>query len=206
MFAAPPDNCGTSFRTFFGYSVDIPFFLGCPTVCPLQCSTRRHVAGQASWTFRIFFFFAGRGRGRGESEAPGGAGVGFFIRKGVGFLQKGEGPGGCPRRIGEFWGLGGKRIFFVWGRNVHQAGDPRTCVQLSRCSLRVERPTGGNAGREISGTVLKFLLGLSHVSFFSDLFLAVPVFAIIQQDQAANSGKVWGHQGYPSPRNLCSQL
>ena len=31
----------------------------------------------------------------------------------------GEGPGGCLRRTGEFWGGGGLNIFFR-GRNVHQ--------------------------------------------------------------------------------------
>ena len=68
-----------------------------------------------------FFFFFCSGRGKGESEAPGGVGDRFFIenpRRG-GRPGGAEGPEGCLRRIGEFWGGGGLNIFFQ-GRNVHQ--------------------------------------------------------------------------------------
>ena len=62
-------------------------------------------------TFRIFLFFFGSGRGGGVSEAAGRGGVGrFFIEcptRGGG----GEGPGGCLRRIGDFFG-GGAKYFF----------------------------------------------------------------------------------------------
>ena len=59
----------------------------------------------------IFYFFWS-GRGKGESEALGGGGVGFFIENpkgGGGVSRRGaEGPGGCVRRIGDFfWGGGG---------------------------------------------------------------------------------------------------
>ena len=78
----------------------------------------------AWWTFRIFFFCSRRGKG--ESEAPGGGwGGSLFIentRRGVSRTGGAEGPGGCLRRIGEFWGGGGE-IFFFRGRNVYQESD-----------------------------------------------------------------------------------
>ena len=65
----------------------------------------------------------------GESEAPGGVeGGGVFIenpRRGGGRGMGLMGPGGCLRRIGEFFGAGGLNIFFR-GRNVHQERLNRT--------------------------------------------------------------------------------
>ena len=67
------------------------------------------------WTFRIYFFFCS-GRGKGESEAPGGVGGSVFIGdpKRGGFSRTGgaEGPGGCPRRMGIFFGGGEAKYFF----------------------------------------------------------------------------------------------
>ena len=60
----------------------------------------------------IFYFFCS-GRVKGESKAPGRTGVRLFIenpRRGV--SRKAEGPGGCPRRIGEFGEAGGAKYFF----------------------------------------------------------------------------------------------
>ena len=70
------------------------------------------------WTFRIFLFFSARG-GEGGVRGAGGGGVRFLNanpRRG-----RGEGLGGCPRRIGELGGRGGAKYFFR-GRNdiVHQ--------------------------------------------------------------------------------------
>ena len=59
----------------------------------------------------IYIFFFCSGRGIGESEAP--EGGGRFLLKISGGGEEGgvEGPGGCLRRIGEFF-LGGAKYFF----------------------------------------------------------------------------------------------
>ena len=108
------------------------------------------------WTFRIFFFCSGRGNG--ESEAPGGGGS-FFIenpREGVGERDGAEGPGGCLRRIGEFFGGGGAKFFFFgaetstkhWTTGLPDNGHewrkfrvvPRSYPWSTKlCLLRVER-------------------------------------------------------------------
>ena len=101
---------------------------------------KKKVASETWWTFRIFFIFFWSGRGKGEFEAPGGGGFGFLLKipGGRGFPGGGggEGPGGCVRRIGEFFcGGGGLNIFFFRGRNVHQ-GD---CFQIKNKILDFPR-------------------------------------------------------------------
>ena len=61
------------------------------------------------------------------SEALGGGRIGFLLKirgagGGGGVYRTGgvEGPGGCLRRIGGFWGAEGANFFFGGGRNVHQ--------------------------------------------------------------------------------------
>ena len=70
------------------------------------------------WTFQIFFifFFFCSGRGRGSPRRQEGA-IGLILKipgGGGGFPRGGgaEGPGGCLRRIGEFWGEGAAKDFF----------------------------------------------------------------------------------------------
>ena len=65
----------------------------------------------------IFYFFLLGGGGRGVRGARRGGGIGFLLnippRGGGGCFPGGaEGPGGCLRRIGEFWGGGGLSFFF----------------------------------------------------------------------------------------------
>ena len=59
--------------------------------------------------------------GEGGARGAGGGGIRFFIPGGGRFRGGGgaEGPGGCLRRIGEFF-LGGGPKFFFRARNVHQ--------------------------------------------------------------------------------------
>ena len=58
-----------------------------------------------------FFFFSARGGGRGSPRPPGRGGVDFLLKipGGGGSPKEGgaEGPGGCLRRIGNFFRGGG---------------------------------------------------------------------------------------------------
>ena len=80
-------------------------------------------------TFLIFFIFVRLGEGEGGVRGRRGGGVVDFLLKipeGGGVSPGGaEGPGGCLRQIGDFWG-GVLNIFFR-GRNVHQVWTYVTC-------------------------------------------------------------------------------
>ena len=69
----------------------------------------------------IFNFFSARGGRRGSPRRRAGWEDRFFIEN----PRRAEGPGGCLRRIGEFFG-GGAKYFFCRGRNVHQANTGNT--------------------------------------------------------------------------------
>ena len=97
----------TEINFYVFFSGLLPEFLGC----------KQKLGGR----FGYFLFFL-LGEGKGESRCRGWVGL-FFLLKipggGEGF-RRGEGPGGCLQRIGEFVFGGGDLNFFFRGRNVHQ--------------------------------------------------------------------------------------
>ena len=72
------------------------------------------------WTFRIFFIFSAWGSGRGSLRRREG-GVDFFIENPRGGGSPGEGVSVAN------WGMGGRLIFFLGGRDVHQEKE-HTCA------------------------------------------------------------------------------
>ena len=108
----------------------------------------------------IFYFFL-FGEGEGGSEAPSGGGSVFYFKsqEGGGFPGRGgaEGPGGCLRQIGAFFGGGGGLNIFFRGRNVHQekknlsfffgestfqkCGSSEDWTRIARISIRIGEKT-----------------------------------------------------------------
>ena len=77
----------------------------------LKLSESKEFLGGRFGYFLFFLLGEGEGGVRGARRGVGGIGSLLKIPGGGGVFQEQEGPGGCLRRIGDFWG-GGANIFF----------------------------------------------------------------------------------------------